>query len=101
VAGAMLVEKWQFQKSLSETIRHLHDGKLTDSAMQNCLYVADQLSKHHVVGNSGNLETVSLPTNIEERFGGNLSDIVVQLGDLSKVLDEARVFSQIHQEASK
>lgn len=101
VAGAMLVEKWQFQKSLSETIRHLHDGKLTSSAMQNCLYVADQISKHQVMGRTDDIDTIALPKSIEERFGGNLGDIVVQLGDLSKVLDEARVFSQVHQEASK
>ncbi|HEU0187195.1 MAG TPA: HDOD domain-containing protein [Gallionellaceae bacterium] len=101
VAGAMLVEKWQFQKSLSDTIRHLHDGQLTNSAMQNCLYVADQISKHQVSGRTDNIETILLPDNIMGRFGGDLNDILVQLGDLSKVLDEARVFSQAHQEANK
>lgn len=101
VAGAMLVEKWQFQKELSDTIRHLHDGTMTDSIMQNCLYVADQISKYQSAGNNDSYGAATLPDNIADRFGGNLEDIVEQLGDLSKVLDEARVFSQVHQETSK
>ncbi len=101
VAGALLVEKWQFQKSLSETIRHLHDGSLTESTMQNCLFVADQISKLHTMGHGGNPIVEELPPNVAERFGGNLEDIIGQLGDLSKVLDEARTFAQVGKEASK
>lgn len=101
VAGAMLVEKWQFQKSLSDTIRHLHDGSMTDSAMQNCLYVADQISKHQIAGKFEDIDTVELPQNIADRFGSNLGGIATQLGDLSKVLDEANVFAQVDQETGK
>jgi putative nucleotidyltransferase with HDIG domain len=101
VAGAMLVEKWQFHKSLSDTIRHLHDDTLTDSTMQNCLFVADQISKHKTSGEYGITIASELPDKIAERFGGNLDDIIAQLGDLSKVMEEARSFAHIGKEAIK
>lgn len=101
VAGAMLVEKWQFQKSLSDTIRNLHAGSPTTSAMHDCLFVADQISKHYSMGNSGNSVVEALPPSITERFGGNLEDVIAQLGDLSKIMDEANSFAHAGKETAK
>lgn len=101
VAGAMLVEKWQFQKPLSDTIRHLHDDAQNDSTMHGCLFVADQISKQFAMGNSGNPVVETLPPVIADRFGGNLEDIIAQLGDLSKVMDEASSFAQVGKGAVK
>ena len=101
VAGAMLVEKWQFQKSLNDTIRNLHAGSPTTSAMHDCLFVADQISKHYSMGNSGNPIVEALPPDIAERFGGNLEDVIAQLGDLSKIMDEANSFAQTGKEIAK
>lgn len=97
VVGAMLVEKWQFQKSLSDTIRHLHDDDAdNNAAMHGCLFVADQISKYYAMGNSSKNPTVNaLPPAIADRFGGNLEDVIAQLGDLSKIVDEANSFAQV------
>lgn len=100
VAGAMLVEKWQFQKSLSDTIRHLHDDSPPPSTMHDCLFVADQISKHYDLG-AGNHIVAALPPDMEERFGGNLEEVIAQLGDLSKVMEEASSFAQIGKEVVK
>jgi putative nucleotidyltransferase with HDIG domain len=101
VAGAMLVEKWQFQKSLSDTIRHLHDDTHNDSTMHSCLFVADQISKHCAIGDAGNPIVEALPPGITEHFGGNLEDVMVQLGDLSKIMEEASSFAHVSKEAIK
>jgi len=99
IVGAMLVERWQFPKNLSEAIRHHHDATLPNSTLQCCLFVADQLSKHKSMSNNnheGDLE--ELPLAVKERFGGNLEEIIVQLGDLSSIVAEAQAFAQISQE---
>jgi putative nucleotidyltransferase with HDIG domain len=94
VVGAMLVEKWQFPKFLSDAIRHHHDDILPNSTLQSCLFVADQLSKHKYFNNSGSSVTEELPPAIAARFGANLDEILVQLGDLSNVVAEANAFAQ-------
>ena len=98
VVGAMLVEKWQFPKNLCDAIRHHHDGAITNSTLHNCLFVADQLSKHKSLNNSSNGAANELPPAIAARFGGNLEQIIVQLGDLSNVVAEAQAFAQTSKE---
>lgn len=101
--GAMLVEGWQFPKDLSFAIRHHHNVAKTNSTLQCCLFVADLLSKHKSL-NAGdsNIEIKNeLPPAIAQRFGGNLDEIIVKLGDLSKVMAEAQAFAQISKEIIK
>jgi len=98
VVGAMLVERWQFPKNLCDAIRHHHDGVLPHSTLQNCLFVADQLSKHVSFGNNGSGAMVEPPPAIAQRFGGNLNEIIVQLGDLSNIYAEAQAFAQTSKE---
>jgi putative nucleotidyltransferase with HDIG domain len=95
VVGAMLVDKWQFSKNLSEAIRHHHDAEQLGSTLQSCLFVADQLSKHHALTNSNTPgEFKGFPPAIAERFGANPDEIIVKLGDLSNVTAEAQAFAQ-------
>ena len=94
----MLVEGWQFPKNLSDTIRHHHDPELQETTLQNCLYVANQLSKHESLHSNGHSKMEALPPAIVERFGGNLDEILVKLGDLSNVVAEAQAFVQISKE---
>jgi putative nucleotidyltransferase with HDIG domain len=96
--GAMLVERWQFPKNLSEAIRHHHDGTISNSTLHHCLFVADQLSKHKTLCNSGTAMVNELPAAMADRFGGNLDEIIVQLGDLSNVIAEAQAFAQTSKE---
>ncbi|HUX91036.1 MAG TPA: HDOD domain-containing protein [Gallionellaceae bacterium] len=98
VMGAMLVEGWQFPKKISDAIRHHHDAALQISTLQNCLFVADQLSKHKSLNNSDYSLMAELPPAIAKRFGGNLDEIIVKLGDLSNVVAEAQAFVQISKE---
>jgi putative nucleotidyltransferase with HDIG domain len=98
VVGAMLVERWQFPKNLCDAIRHHHDTTSPNSTLHNCLYVADRLSKHKALGNGNSEIENELPAAIAARFGGNIDEIVVQLGDLSNIVAEAHAFAQTSRE---
>lgn len=100
IVGAMLVGKWQFPKALTESIRQ-HHGKIPpENTMLACLFAADQISKNMSLGNSGNTVIDELPPGLAARFGGNLDNVVAQLGDLSKVIEEAHSFAKVSKEAA-
>ena len=94
LVGAMLVEKWQFPKMLTDTIRHHHSEISPQHTVQSCLFVADQISKKLSMGHSGNLLVEEMSPALIEHFGGNMESIIARLGDLSKVVEEARSFSK-------
>ncbi len=94
LVGSMLVGKWQFPESLADAIRHHHNEISPENTVQSCLFVADQISKKLSMGNSGNLQVEELPPALVERFGDNMDGIIAQLGDLSKVVDEAQSFTK-------
>jgi len=94
VVGGMLVERWQFPKQLTDNIRDHHSTTAADNTIHSCLFVADQISKQLEMGHGGNSVVEELPHDLAERFGGQLQDVILSLGDLSKVENEAQVFSQ-------
>lgn len=94
LVGAMLVEKWQFPKSLADAIRHHHSEISPENTVQSCLFVADQISKKLSMGNSGNLLVEDLPPALAEHFGDDMDGIIARLGDLSKVVEEAESFTK-------
>ena len=101
VVGAMLVERWNFPQSICNVIRHHHDEPLPNSTMQHCLYVADQLSKLPDINPAGNVTIPEFPAAITARFGGNLEEIIVKLGDISNVIAEAQTFAHTSKEIQK
>ena len=96
VAGAMLAERWQFPKKLTDAIRTHHACTETSPMLECSLFVADQVSKQLEFGNAGNPAIDEIPPAIAARFGGssNLDQIIDKLGDLTKMADEAQAFAQ-------
>lgn len=95
VVGAMLVEKWRFPSDLIETIRHQYGPELRDTSMIACVFAANQISKKLAFGFGGNPCVEELPPTIAKRLGGTLDEVIVSLGDLASVFEEARIFSKI------
>jgi len=93
-AGAILAEKWQFPKSLADSIRFHHDGESCDSAMSACVFAANLIAKSLGTGLDGSA-IEELPPAVAARCGGSLDELVRSLGDLSKTVEEAELFSQI------
>ncbi len=101
LVGAMLIERWQFPQNLIDAIRHHHDRDLPGSTMQCCLYLADQMSKHLPLNMQGTQAAIELPDKVKARFGADIDEIIVKLGDLSNVVAEAQAFAQTSKEILK
>jgi putative nucleotidyltransferase with HDIG domain len=95
VVGSMLAEKWQFPPTLVDCIRNHHTPDSEDSAIWASVYAANQISKKMAFGDSGNPCIEALPPSVCNRFGGDIDDIIASLGDLSKIAEEAQIFSQV------
>lgn len=95
VVGAMLVEKWRFAPKLVETIRHQYGPELADSDMIACVFGANQISKQLKFGFAGNHLVEAFPPHVAKRLGGTLEEVIVRLGDLGPLFEEAQVFSKI------
>lgn len=103
VVGGMLVERWQFPKRLIGNIRSHHKETTPKDTIQSCLFVANQISKHKSMGYGGNHVVEEISPALLAHFGGasSLDDIIANLGDLSVIESEARVFAQISQESAE
>jgi putative nucleotidyltransferase with HDIG domain len=95
VVGAMLVEKWRFPADLVETIRYQYGPELKDTPMIACVFAANQISKKLEFGFAGNPYIEQLPPAIAQRLGGTLDELIVSLGDLAPLLEEAKIFSKV------
>jgi putative nucleotidyltransferase with HDIG domain len=89
-AGMMLAEKWGLSALLIETIAQHHDQPT--SVFGECLFAANQISKHLNYGDSGNPVVEPFPEAIVRRFGMPLEALVVDLGGLDSVLQDAELF---------
>jgi len=95
VVGAMLVEKWRFPADLMETIRYQYGPEIKDTPMIACVFAANQISKKLEFGFAGNRCIEQLPPAIAQRLGGTLDELIVSLGDLAPLLEEAKIFSKV------
>ncbi len=59
------------------------------------VYVANQISKKMSFGDSGDHCIEALPPAVCGFFGGDIDAIIASLGDLSKIAEEAQLFSQV------
>jgi putative nucleotidyltransferase with HDIG domain len=91
--GAILAEKWQFPKSLADSIRFHHNSEGVDSTMSACVYAANQMGKRLAAGLDDS-SAEELPPAVAARCGGSLDELAVSLGDVSRIVEEARLFSQ-------
>jgi hypothetical protein len=60
--------------------------------MAACVFAANQLGKQ--AGADGDI-AVELPPQLGARCGGSLAELAASLGDLSAIVEEAKLFSQI------
>ena len=95
LVGAMLVEKWRFAPHLIETIRHQHPSNFKDTDMIACVFGANQISKKLKFGFGGNSYIDEFPAFVQKRLGGTLDEVIVSLGDLNPLFEEAKVFAKV------
>ena len=95
VVGAMLVEKWHFATPLIETIRHQYGADVKDTDMIACVFAANQISKQLKFGFGGNPCVEELPPPLAKRLGGSLDEVILSLGDLTPLFEEAKIFAKL------
>lgn len=103
VIGAMLVEKWRFPATLIETIRYQSGAGSNadfDTYSQHnpifaFVFTANQISKKLEFGFAGNACIEELPYGVADLLGGTLDEVITQLGDLTPLFEEAKLFSKI------
>lgn len=93
--GAMLVERWRFAPQLIETIGGLNTATLKDTDIVACVFAANQICKHIGCDFGGSLSLDELPGAVRLRLGGSLDDLRRSVGDLTPMLEEARVFAKL------
>lgn len=91
-AGKMLAEKWELAIPLIDAIAHHHEPGHGQNVLRDCVFAANQISKHMKFGNGGNPLIEEFPESIVARFGLNFSDMQAALGDLESVKIEAQSF---------
>lgn len=91
-AGKMLAEKWDLSDPLIDAIAHHHDIDRSQNILRDCVFAANQLSKHLQFGDSGNPLIEDFPESIVTRFGLNLTTLCDALGNLESVKTEAMSF---------
>ena len=91
--GAMLLEKWNFAPDLVSTVRHQHVLNYQDSDMAACVFGANQISKKLKFGFGGNPFYDEFPPAVRRRLGGTLDELIVALGDLDPIFEEAKMFA--------
>lgn len=91
-AGAMLASRWKFPEPLVACIRNHHVETAERTALLDCLRVADQLCRG--IGLDGELTVWDDQVPVApERFGNRMGPVVAKMGNLAKIIDEARVFA--------
>lgn len=91
-AGKILMEKWGLSGQLIDAIAHHHNHDNTPNVLRDCVFAANQISKHLQFGDSGDPVIELFPDSIVARFGLPLIPLCDALEDLDSIKQEAQGF---------
>lgn len=94
--GAMLAQKWQFAEPLVACIRDHHEATVV-TPLLDCLRAADIVCRRMAFGDAGNPWRDEQAIELPARFG-DLTLLLVRLGDVEKFYVDAQQFAQIGNE---
>ncbi|OIQ84085.1 ribonuclease Y [mine drainage metagenome] len=92
--GAMLAQKWRFADDLIQTIEYQHRPECCDTGMMACVFAANQISKQLGIDFGGCVLVPELVPTVQARLGCDLDTVQASLGDLTSLLDEARLLAK-------
>jgi putative nucleotidyltransferase with HDIG domain len=91
-AGKMLATKWELSEQLIDAIAHHHELDHSPNVLRDCVFAANQVSKHMQFGDGGNPLVEPFPDAIVKRFGLTLPEMCESLGNLDSIKTEAQSF---------
>ena len=68
---------------------------LRDTELVACVFAANQISKKLQFGFGGNPCIEELTPSMQKRLGGTLDEVIVSLGDLAPMFEEAKIFAKL------
>ena len=93
LVGAMLAQHWQFPDALVECISSHHTAP-DQSVLGECLFAADLIGETLGFDACSNRKPEQALPALPARFGDSLEALMQSLPTLTKIVDEARQFSQ-------
>lgn len=93
--GALLAQKWHFAADLVDAIAQQYETNQRNTALLACVFTANQISKKLKFGYGGNPCIHQLPTQIMQRMGGTLDDMIALSGDLNEAFEDAKLFATL------
>lgn len=91
--GAMLAKRWNFSNELIDCVRDHHKFPVAENLMAECLYIADHISKGVSASKSPKRKDPH-PEWKAKRLGFTVERAEALLGDLSRFVEEAKIFLQ-------
>jgi len=91
-AGKILAEKWELSDLLIDAIANHHNLDHSQNVLKDCVFAANQISKHMQFGNGGNPLIEPFPESIVTRFDLTFPAMCEALGDLESIKTEAQSF---------
>ncbi|MCK4841911.1 MAG: HDOD domain-containing protein [Methylococcales bacterium] len=88
----LLASEWGLAESLVNAINHHHNDDDQDNILNDCVFVANQISTKLHFGFIGDPIVEELPLHIQKRFGLSLDELIHSLGDLSILKTKALAF---------
>ncbi len=88
--GKLLALKWNLDQALINAIDHHHNKE--NNVLANCIFAANQISKKMQFGFAGNSVVEEFPQHIQNQFNCSLDQLIIELGDLSAVKNNAIAF---------
>lgn len=93
--GALLAEHWKLDTALIDCIRDHHRMQGEGSALTDCVFAADQITKRAAIGHAGNRVVEPFPERVVTRLGMDLEQLAAELGDLKQEEEKARLFMHL------
>lgn len=93
--GAQLLDKWRFPQPLVQALRVQHALDTDCSDMALAVYAANQISNRLGMDFGGADSSAGWSAVLAQRMGGTLDQLMLDMGDLQPVLQEAVRFSRM------
>ncbi len=92
MVGAMLGERWRLHTGLVTCIRDHHNASRPGSALRDCVFAANQISKK--VGlSAGDTEPEDFPKPVHTRFDMGVADLYAAMENMDAEIERAMVFA--------
>ncbi len=92
--GAMLAGKWRLREELVTSLREHHDAGKPGTAMRDCVFAANQISKVMVPSHAGDARMEPFPEPVVSRFGMDVGDLAREIDDMDAEIEAAMAYAR-------